>query len=199
MNKTNFVSQFVGQFVKLEPLSLQHLSDLEKDFDPSLFSFAPKPNATVRQFIEENLELQKKGNFFPYAIILNSTGEAIGCTEISSIDEKNRKLRIGGSWLKKSFHGTAANSESKFLLLQHAFETLNMVRVQFTENVLNRRARAGIENIGGHYEGVARNSMVLPDGKLRDDARYSVIAKDWPGVKTSLELRIQKKFLPALT
>lgn len=114
--------------------------------------------------------MAKQPNFIPFAIVHKSTGEAIGCTEFSGIDDKNRKLEIGGSWLKPAFHGTAANTESKFLLLTHAFEVLNFVRVQFTTDVMNVRSRAAIEKIGGQFEGILRNAMILPNGKLRDDA-----------------------------
>ena len=182
-----------GSIVRLEVLSLEHLKDLAEDFDPMLFDFYPKPYATAREFVEENLEMAKQGNYIPFVIIHQKSGKAIGCTEFSSIDEKNRKLEIGGSWLKPSFLGTAANSESKLLLLQYAFEKLNFVRVQFTANALNARSRAGIEKIGGKFEGILRNVMILPDGKLRDDAYYSIISAEWPAVSAILRLRVKSK------
>ncbi len=182
-----------GKFIRLEPLTADHLKDLEADFDPSLFDYYPKSYPTAREFVEENLEMLKSGTFLPYAIVLQSTGEAIGCTEFSGIDEKNRKLEIGGSWLKPRFHGSAANSEAKLLLLQHAFENLGFVRVQLTANALNARSRAGIEKIGGRFEGILRNAMILPDGKLRDDAYYSVIQNEWSSVKIALRKRIESK------
>jgi RimJ/RimL family protein N-acetyltransferase len=171
---------------------------LERDFDPSLFDYYPKPYSSARDFVEENLEMQLKGNYLPFVIILKAVGEAIGCTEFSAIDEKNRKLEIGGSWLKRAFHGTAANSEAKFLPLRHAIETLEFVRVQFTANVLNTQSRFGIEKIGGRFEGVLRNAMILPDGTLRDDAYYSIVAKEWAEVRDSLRRRIQGKLAASL-
>jgi RimJ/RimL family protein N-acetyltransferase len=185
-----------GEFVRLEPLTIAHWSELEKDFEPRLFDYYPKPYASAREFGEENLEMQKSGTFLPFAIIDQATNRAIGCTEFSGIDEKNRKLEIGGSWIKPSFQGTAANSESKYLLLRHAFENLEYVRVQFTANALNAQSRAGIEGIGAKFEGILRNAMILPDGTLRDDAYYSVIAKDWPATKELLIHRIKQKAKP---
>lgn len=126
-----------GEFVRLEPLTLDHLPDLEMDFEPKLFDYYPKPYSTAREFVEENLEMQKKGNFLPFAIIHQLSDRAIGCTEFSGIDEKNRKLEIGGSWIKLSHQGSVANSETKYLLLRHVFENLEFVRVQFTANALN--------------------------------------------------------------
>jgi RimJ/RimL family protein N-acetyltransferase len=184
---------FDGQYVRLEPLTLGHLSDLERGFDPSLFDFYPKPYTTAREFVEENLEMLKQGNYRPFAIIEKSTGECVGCTEFSGIDEKNRRLEIGGSWLKPSRHGSPLNSEAKYLLLEYAFEVLTFVRVQFTANALNALSRAGIEKIGAQFEGVTRNAMILPDGKLRDDATYSIISSEWPHVKSALKKRIQLK------
>jgi RimJ/RimL family protein N-acetyltransferase len=182
-----------GDFVRLEPLTLDHLSGLEKDFEPKLFDYYPKPYSTAREFVEENLEMQKSGTFLPFAIIHKESGQAIGCTEFSGIDEKNRKLEIGGSWIKLSYQGSAANSEAKYLLLRHVFEDLEFVRVQFTANALNAQSRAGIEGIGGQFEGILRNAMILPDGKLRDDAYYSIISQEWPETKELLRQRIKRK------
>lgn len=182
-----------GEFVRLEPLTRYHLADLETDFEPKLFDFFPKPYASAREFVDENLEIQKGGTFLPFAIVHKGSGRAIGCTEFSGIDEKNRKLEIGGSWIKPSFQGTAANSEAKLLLLRHAFEGLGYVRVQFTANALNAQSRAGIEGVGGIFEGILRNAMILPNGKLRDDAYYSIIARDWPATKERLLVRVRRK------
>ncbi len=104
-----------GEFVRLEPLTIEHLPDLNQDFEPSFFDYYPKPYPNAREFVEENLEMQKQGTFLPFAIIHQATGKAIGCIEFSGIDEKNRKLEIGGSWIKKSFQGSPANSEAKLL------------------------------------------------------------------------------------
>lgn len=182
-----------GEFVLLAPLTIAHLPDLEENFEPKLFDYYPKPYATAREFVEENLEMQKSGTFLPYAIIHKGSGRPIGCTEFSAIDEKNRKLEIGGSWIKPSHQGSAANSESKFLLLCHIFENLEYVRVQFTTNALNAQSRAGIEGVGGKFEGILRNAMILPEGKLRDDAYYSIISKEWPQTKEYLLQRIKRK------
>lgn len=187
---------FEGEFVRIEPLTNDHLPDLEAAFEPKLFDYYPKPYSTAREFVEENLEMQKSGAFLPFAIVDKSSGRAIGCTEFSGIDEKNRKLEIGGSWIKSSFQGSPANSETKYLLLHHVFENLEFVRVQFTANALNSQSRAGIEGIGGKFEGVLRNAMILPDGKLRDDAYYSIVSQDWPATSVRLIQRVKRKALP---
>jgi RimJ/RimL family protein N-acetyltransferase len=182
-----------GEHVRLEPLTIEHLVDLEKNFEPKLFDYYPKPYSTAKEFVEENLEMQKSGTFLPFAIIHKGTSQAIGCTEFSGIDEKNRKLEIGGSWIKSSHQGSVANSEAKFLLLCHAFENLGFVRVQFTANALNAKSRAGIEGVGGKFEGILRNVMILPDGQLRDDAYYSIISSEWSETKSHIQQRIRRK------
>ncbi len=183
----------IGEFVRLDPLTMDHLPDLEVDFEPKLFDYYPKPYSTAREFVEENLEVQKSGTFLPFTIVHQATGRVIGCTEFSGIDEKNRKLEIGGSWIKPSFQGSAANSETKFLLLRYAFESLDFVRVQFTANALNVQSRAGIEGIGAQFEGILRNVMILPDGRLRDDAYYSIVSSEWSETKEHLLRRIMEK------
>ncbi len=187
--------KLTGEFVTLERLSLLHLDDLEKDFDPRLFDYYPKPYTTAEEFVTENLEMGKQDNYFPFAIIQNKTGEVIGCSEFSAIDKQNRKLEIGGTWLKSRYHGSPINSETKFLLLSYAFEVLNIVRVQFTTNVLNSRSRVAIEKIGAQFEGILRCAMILPNGTQRDDVYYSVISSEWPEVKTSLKKRINQKMV----
>jgi RimJ/RimL family protein N-acetyltransferase len=182
-----------GRYVRLEPLTLEHLPDLESDFEPKLFDYYPKPYSTAREFVEENLEAQKSGTFFPYAIVLKDSQKVIGCTEYSGVDEKNRKLEIGGSWIKSSYQGSVANSETKYLLLCHAFESQKYVRVQFTAHELNVQSRAGMEGIGAKFEGVLRNTMILPNGELRNDAYYSIVAHEWDETKEHLRKRIQKK------
>lgn len=137
--------------------------------------------------------MQKNGAFLPFAVIHKASGRAIGCTEFYGIDEKNRKLEIGGSWIKPAHQGSPANSEMKYLLLQHVFENLKYVRVQFTANALNTQSREGVEGIGGKLEGILPNAMILPDGKLRDDAYYSIIFQDWPETKILLIKRIKQK------
>ena len=182
-----------GEFVRLEALTLDHLADLEQDFDPSLFAFYPKPYGSAREFVQENLQMIQLGNYWPFAIIHREPTEAIGCVEFSGVDAKNRKLEIGGSWLKRSLHGSPANTEAKLLLLDHVFERLNFVRVQFTAHAQNAQSRAGIEGIGAKFEGIMRNAMILPDGNLRDDAYYSIIAAEWPQTRAALLARLLRK------
>ncbi|WP_235600596.1 GNAT family N-acetyltransferase, partial [Salmonella enterica] len=85
---------------------------------------------------------------------------------------------------------TAANTESKLLLLRYAFEQLKCVRVQFTTDVLNERSQAAILRIGAVQESIIRNERIMPDGRKRTSIRYSIIDDEWPQVRTNLERRL---------
>ena len=114
----------------------------------------------------------------------------IGSTRFWKIDRENRKLEIGHTWYSQSWQKTAANTESKLLLLRYAFEQLKCVRVQFTTDVLNERSQAAILRIGAVQESIIRNERIMPDGRKRTSIRYSIIDDEWPQVRTKLERRL---------
>ena len=103
------------------------------------------------------------------------------------IQVENRSLEIGGTWYGVAYQHTPVNTESKFLLLRHAFEDLGCVRVQLKTDSRNLRSQRAIERLGAIKEGVLRNHMILPDGFLRDSVYYSIIDREWPGVKAHLD------------
>ncbi|WP_447864367.1 GNAT family N-acetyltransferase [Kluyvera sichuanensis] len=106
------------------------------------------------------------------------------------VDRENRKLEIGHTWYSQSWQKTAANTESKLLLLRYAFEQLMCVRVQFTTDVLNERSQAAILRIGAIQESIIRNERIMPDGRKRTSIRYSIIDDEWPQVQSNLERRL---------
>jgi RimJ/RimL family protein N-acetyltransferase len=184
----------LGQCVRLEPLGPEHVSSLEKNFNPSLFRFYPKTDyRSAQEFCEENWACEKTGNFEPYAIIDQASHQVIGCVEYSSIDQKNKSLEIGGSWLGLEFQGGPWNSEAKLLLLTEAFEKRNCIRVQFKTDSLNIQSQSALHQIGARNEGTLRNSSIQPDGRIRHDVIFSVIREDWPEVKEHLQARLAKK------
>ena len=126
----------------------------------------------------------------PFTTELIATGEAIGSTRFWKIDRKNRKLEIGHTWLSFAWQHTYANTEAKFLMLRHAFETLECVRVQFTTDELNTKSRNAILRLGAKQEGVVRNERIMPDGRKRNSVRFSIIDSEWPEVRSSLEQRL---------
>lgn len=126
----------------------------------------------------------------PFAITLSGNQSIIGSTRFWKIDRENRKLEIGHTWYSQSWQRTAANTESKLLLLRYAFEQLQCIRVQFTTDLLNERSKAAILRIGAVQEGIIRNERIMPNGRKRTSIRYSIIDDEWPKVSTQLESRL---------
>jgi RimJ/RimL family protein N-acetyltransferase len=122
------------------------------------------------------LECQAAGTDLPFAVIHLDSGRVAGATRYMEIRLEHRE-----------FQRTAVNTESKYLLLRHAFEVLGAIRVQFKADVRNERSWHALERIGANREGILRNHYILPDGVVRDSVYYSIIGQEWPGVKERLE------------
>ncbi len=183
-----------GTHVRLEPLSLAHDTDLAKvGLDEDLVgltqAYAPTPEG-LRTYIQTALTWQANGTAVPFAVISKAAGRAIGSTRYANIDKANRRLEIGWTWYGRAFQRTAVNTETKYLLLQHAFETLGCIRVEFKTDVLNERSRRALLRIGAKEEGVFRRHMILADGRVRDTVYFSIIDSEWPGVKAQLAQKL---------
>ena len=140
------------------------------------------------------LKRVEQGTDMPFVVIHNQTGQPIGCTRYLAISPEHRKLEIGGTWYGLAYQQTGANTESKYLLLKHAFETLGCVRVQFKTSTRNIRSQKALARIGARKEGVLRNHMILPDGETRDSVYYSILPDEWPVVKGLLEGKLSQKY-----
>lgn len=183
-----------GPDVALVPLSVAHESDLmEASADGNLHElwYTTIPDAQgVGAEIERRLALQSTGSMVPFAIIDRAAGKAIGMTTYMNIDTPNRRLEIGSTWMRASHHRGPWNTQCKFLLLAHAFETLDLIAVEFRTHFFNRQSRNAIERLGAKLDGVLRSHMIMPNGTTRDTAVYSIIAGEWPAVKAGLEHRM---------
>ena len=158
--------------------------------DEELWRWIPQPVRTpeeMRAYIETALRWQAEGTALPFATIGKAAGLAIGSTRFGNIDRANRRAEIGWTWLGLKWQRTAANSEAKYLMLRHAFETLGCVRVEFKTDSLNERSRAALLRIGAKEEGILRNHMITSSGRLRHSVYYSIIGSEWPAVKAHLE------------
>jgi len=185
----------MGKIVRLEPLSEAHVPDLAKvGLEPEIWCFMRygkvETEADLGAWVGELLDFQAQGTDLPFAVIHLASGKAIGGTRYLHIDPPNRSLEIGGTWYGLDYQGTMVNSEGKYLLLKHAFETLACIRVWFKTDTRNQRSIQALERIGAIREGVLRNHMVLPDGFIRDSVVYSLIPEEWPQVKQKLEAKI---------
>ena len=145
---------------------------------------------TVGAYIERALEGQRAGTVIPFATVISATGVVIGSTRFWKIDRENRRLEIGHTWLAASWQRTPANTEAKFLMLQHAFEDMQCVRVQLTTDILNAKSRAAILRLGAVEEGMIRNERIMPDGRKRTSVRFSIIDDEWPRTKLRLEAKL---------
>ena len=150
------------------------------------------PEAT-EQYIREAIEGQENGIYLPFVIIDRPTGRIVGTTRYRAINLQHRRLEIGSTWLAKSAQRTAVNTESKLLLLQYAFEQLKCLRVEFLTDALNQQSRVAIERLGATLEGILRVHMVMPSGRSRDSACFSIVESEWPAIKKRLESKLRKR------
>jgi RimJ/RimL family protein N-acetyltransferase len=181
-----------GRVVRLEPLSEAHIAGLtQAGHDPSIWQYMrygyvdtePKMAELVRYL----LDLQAKGTDLPFAVIHRVDGRPVGMTRYMDIQPENRGLEIGGTWYAPACQRTAVNTECKYLLLRHAFDTLDCIRVQIKTDLRNERSQRAIQRIGAVREGVLRDHMILPDGTVRSSVYFSILRAEWPDVKARLE------------
>jgi RimJ/RimL family protein N-acetyltransferase len=179
-----------GDQVFLEPLTLDRHDELaEAVRDGELwnlwYTFIPSPEQ-MKTDIEKRLEQQRKGTMLPFAVIASDTGKAVGMTTYMNIDAEARRVEIGSTWYRKNVQRTAINTECKLMLLTHAFENLNCIAVEFRTHFFNHQSRRAIERLGAKLDGVLRNHRRSSDGTLRDTCVYSIIASEWPTVRSHL-------------
>lgn len=178
-----------GKFIRLEPMTEAHIPALAEigvgqDFWHFMLYGDMKTEADMRNWVLDILS--RKGDL-PFVVIHLASGRVAGATRYLNISPKDRGLEIGGTWYGLEFQRTAVNTECKYLLLKHAFETLGAIRVQLKTDSRNLRSQTAIERIGAVKEGVLRNHMILPDGTIRHSVFYSILDSEWEGVKQRLE------------
>jgi len=180
-----------GRRVRLEPLTLDHVADLaEVALDPAIWQWTlarPTSEADLRAWAEAALAGRDAGSELPFVTIDVATGRPIGSSRYMNIVLEHRRLEIGWTWVAPPWQRTGANREAKLLMLGHAFDALGCRRVEFKTDSLNEPSRTALLGIGATFEGIFRNHMVMPDGRMRHSAYYSVIDDEWPAVRAGLE------------
>jgi len=184
-----------GRTVRLEPLSLAHVPELTvAGQDEAIWRYMPYPNmrteADMHAWVSDMLHRQALGGDLPFAVYHLADQRTIGATRYMDIQHAHRGLEIGGTWYGVAYQRTAANTEAKYLLLRHAFETLGCIRVQLKTDLRNERSQAAIARIGAVREGVLRENLIMPDGYHRSSVYYSLLAAEWPAAKAKLEARL---------
>lgn len=185
-----------GDYVAVEPLDQRHHDDLVTAVcDGNVFELwytaIPLP-AEMADEIARRRALFERGSMLPFAVIDRASGAAVGMTTFMNVDADSRRVEIGSTWYRKSAWRTALNTECKLLLLEHAFETLDCVAVEFRTASLNRASRRAIERLGAHLDGVLRSQTRYKNGALRDTCVYSIIACEWPAVRAGLTFALAR-------
>ena len=184
-----------GKHIQLEPLLAAHHAALTQiGLDEDLWRWIPVPVRTPQEmsaYIEAALAEQARGVSLPFTIVEKSSGKPVGCTRYANMDRVHRRVEIGWTWVAKPWQRTAVNTEAKYLLLCHAFETLGCIRVELKTDSLNEKSRAAILRIGARQEGIFRNHMVTASGRIRHTVYFSIVDNEWPGVKARLEQRLK--------
>ena len=179
-----------GRFVRLEPLAPEHRAGLEAvGAEDKIWQFTPR-GGTIQQYLDAAYAAVKPDNHLPYVVRFLAKDKLIGMTRLFDISLQHRGAEIGHTWYHPDYWAGKTNPECKFLLLRHGFEVCNLIRVQLKTDMRNKRSQVAMAKMGAKHEGVLRNHMVLPDGRLRDSVYFSVLPDEWPAVKAGLQVRL---------
>ena len=184
-----------GQHAALVPLEAGHaeaLADAVRDGElwKLWYTAIPAPERMAAE-IERRLGLQARGTMLPFCV-LDAAGVPAGMTTYMNIDAANRRVEIGSTWYARRVQRTPLNTECKWMLLNHAFEALDCIAVEFRTHRLNVQSRRAIERLGAQLDGILRAHQLSPNGTLRDTAVYSITAAEWPTVRAHLDWQLAR-------
>ncbi|GCE15234.1 GNAT family N-acetyltransferase [Tengunoibacter tsumagoiensis] len=187
-----------GMRARLVPLEEAHIPALyATGHDEELWTYSALKATTLEEMshlVHTFLQDQRRGEALPFAIIDLADQQIVGCTQLHSISQEHRHGEIGKTWLSPHTWGTHLNTECKYLLLRHCFETLAMLRVQFRTDGRNVRSQRAVERLGAVREGVLRHNWVLPNGYVRDTIYYSILLEEWPACKHHVDGMLRSAF-----
>ena len=193
---TDAMITLTGLHVRLEPLAQTHHAALcAIGLDPELWEMIPYRVSTpedMAAYIQSALDAQAAGSALPFVTVHVASGQVIGSTRFMNIDQANRRVEIGATWIAGPWRRTAVNTEAKYLMLRRAIETLGCIRVEFKTDSLNQRSRNAIKRIGATEEGTLRQHMITWSGRLRDSVYFSILDSEWPSVKLDLEQKLSR-------
>ena len=183
-----------GRYVRLEPLAERHLPELcDAIMDGELWklfvTLVPHPK-NIESFYQKAITDFNAGDGLAFATIDNQTNKLVGSTRFLRAQPAHKRVEIGYTFLAKSAQKTKINTEAKYLMLRHAFEVMAFNRVEFLTDFLNVNSRRAIARLGAREEGILRNHMVMPDGRVRDSVIFSIVNSDWPGVNQLLQQKL---------
>jgi RimJ/RimL family protein N-acetyltransferase len=183
------------RWVKLEPLRREHVPEIaaaaaDGELGRLWFTAAPAPDG-VERWVDMRLALQAPDTGLTF-VVRRLDGMLVGSSSYLNVDAANRRLEIGNTWYVSAARRSGVNSETKLLMLGHAFDQLNCVAVEFRTHFFNANSRAAIERLGAKLDGVLRSHQVLPDGSRRDTVVYSILDIEWPAVRNNLRYRLDR-------
>lgn len=186
-----------GAHVRLEPLDLsRHWDGLRAiGLDPELWRFTAAKcfdEGALRRYFETALEEQSRGVTVAFVTTLAATGEVIGSTRFGNIVARHKRAEIGWTWLCSAHQRTRANTEAKYLMLRHAFESWGLMRVEFKTSSTNLKSQNAMKRLGLVEEGTFRKWMFNEDGTVRDTMWFSVVDDEWPAMKSRLEAMLAR-------
>jgi len=182
-----------GQYVTLEPLNPQHTDGLatavlDGESWKLWYANVPTPE-NMSDYVSTAIESATQGNI-AFAVRCNKTNELVGTTRFYNVDAQNKRAMLGFTWYASSVRRTPVNTECKFLLLNHLFETHQAIAVEFRTHYFNQGSRRAIERLGAKQDGIIRSHQILKDGSVRDTVVYSIIAAEWPAAKNNLQQKL---------
>ncbi len=182
--------------VRLEPMKTDHCNQL---FEIGHFDEIWAPNGRVMQspddmkkYVDDALQELNDGKSLPFVTIDKQSGEIAGSTRFANIEKNHRRVEIGWTWITPIYQRSYINTEAKYLMLKHAFETWNVNRVELKTNVLNQKSRNAMLRMGAKEEGILRSHMIQENGTIRDTIYFSIISSEWLEVKKNFELNLLK-------
>jgi N-acetyltransferase len=182
-----------GSVVRLEPIRREHAQlfwEAAKDALDDIFQWIPyrmKSSEDFQQVVDKALTEQERGESVVFATVERKSGRLIGGTRFMNIDRANRRVEIGSTWIMPAWQRTAVNTEAKYLMLRHAFEVWQCMRVELKTDALNQKSRNAILRIGAEEEGTLRKNLITWTGRVRDTVYFSILDTEWPEVKARLE------------
>ncbi len=180
-----------GRHARLVPMTPEHVPALWRAAnDPEIWGWTSSQvhsEDDMRRYVDAALRAQAQGTALPFVTTVAESGEVVGSTRLAEVDAAHRRVEIGWTWLARAWQRTALNTEAKYLMLRHAFQTLGCMRVELKTDALNERSRAAILRIGARQEGILRKHMITESGRVRDTVYFSVIDDEWTAVKARLE------------
>jgi N-acetyltransferase len=185
-----------GSVVRLEPIRREHAElfwEVAKNDLEDIFRWIPYAVRTpddFRKLVDKAFDEQQRGESIVFATVDRNSGRTIGSTRFMNIDRVNRRVEIGSTWIAPALQRTAVNTEAKYLMLRHAFELWQCIRLELKTDGLNQKSRNAILRIGAKEEGTLRRHLLTWNGRVRDTVYFSILDNEWPQVKAKLEARL---------